>query len=388
MPRPLAILGLAFVFLSFPVNTPAQEPGRPQGERYALLVGVRTYNPEELRPLAYAEADVTELADVLKHDGYRPENVVLMTGARATEDFRYAPTVSNIRRELNLLLRGREEGDTVLIALAGHGVQFRGEVESYFCPVDARLVDKATLISLNEIYAGLERCEAGVRMMLIDACRNDPQSDHSRARSVVQLDSVTRPQRARPPGGVVALFSCFEGERAYEHEELKHGVFFHFVIQGLKGGAVNPGDREVTVPDLERYVKRQVSDFVRVKFSRPQMPERIGRERGLVPLVRPARVLFNQAEAARLGGHPDWAIADYTEAIRLDPKFSRAYGYRGNAYVGKGELDRAIADYTEAIRLDPKSEILYWQRASVYDAKGDHARAQADLEAAAELQSL
>ena len=31
-----------------------------------------------------------------------------------------------------------------------------------------------------------------------------------------------------------------------------------------------------------------------------------------------------------------------------------AYYNRGIAYGNKGELDKAIADFTEAIRLDPK----------------------------------
>ena len=52
-------------------------------------------------------------------------------------------------------------------------------------------------------------------------------------------------------------------------------------------------------------------------------------------------------------GNRDKAIADLNEAIRLDPKFDRAYCWRGIAYEKNGELDKAIADYTEAIRLDP-----------------------------------
>ncbi len=51
------------------------------------------------------------------------------------------------------------------------------------------------------------------------------------------LESVTRPTPVKPPGGVVAFFSCSEGEKAFEHAELKHGVFFHFVIEAM-GAAV------------------------------------------------------------------------------------------------------------------------------------------------------
>ena len=49
----------------------------------------------------------------------------------------------------------------------------------------------------------------------------------------------------------------------------------------------------------------------------------------------------------------DRAIADYTEAIALDPNDAIAYSNRGAAYKKRGEVDRAIADYTKAIALDP-----------------------------------
>jgi tetratricopeptide (TPR) repeat protein len=48
------------------------------------------------------------------------------------------------------------------------------------------------------------------------------------------------------------------------------------------------------------------------------------------------------------------AIADFNEAIRLEPTSAYAYGNRGNAYNDKGDHERAIADLNEAIRLDPK----------------------------------
>ena len=53
----------------------------------------------------------------------------------------------------------------------------------------------------------------------------------------------------------------------------------------------------------------------------------------------------------------DRAIADYSEAIGLDPKYARAFNNRANAYRAKGDADRAAADHNEAIRIDPKSTL-------------------------------
>ena len=47
-------------------------------------------------------------------------------------------------------------------------------------------------------------------------------------------------------------------------------------------------------------------------------------------------------------GDYDEAIADCTEAIRLDPKCAEAYYRRGVVYDWKGESDKANADFAEA----------------------------------------
>ena len=55
----------------------------------------------------------------------------------------------------------------------------------------------------------------------------------------------------------------------------------------------------------------------------------------------------------------DLAIADYTEAIRIDPDYAEAYFNRSRAYSGKGHGYKKLADadYKLAIKLDPS--IIY-----------------------------
>jgi hypothetical protein len=38
------------------------------------------------------------------------------------------------------------------------------------------------------------------------------------------------------PRGIGTLFSCSHGERAFESEKDRHGVFFHFVLEGRAAG--------------------------------------------------------------------------------------------------------------------------------------------------------
>jgi len=84
-------------------------------------------------------------------------------------------------------------------------------------------------------------------------------------------------------------------------------------------------------------------------------------------------------------GDFDRAIADLSEAIRLDPKYAEAYYLRGVTYRNKGDLDRAIADYSEAIRLDPKLAGAYNNRGNAYKDKGDSDHAIADFSEAIRL---
>jgi len=83
------------------------------------------------------------------------------------------------------------------------------------------------------------------------------------------------------------------------------------------------------------------------------------------------------------------AIADYTEAIRLNPN-ENYYFWRAYAYKYKGDYDRAITDYTQRIiRIDPNSNFDlrrgYIDRAEAYILKGDYDKAIADCNEALRL---
>ena len=53
------------------------------------------------------------------------------------------------------------------------------------------------------------------------------------------------------------------------------------------------------------------------------------------------------------------AIADYDQAIRLDPQDPRGLRQPGQAWYSKGDFEKAIADYDHAIRLDPRNPHAY-----------------------------
>ena len=65
------------------------------------------------------------------------------------------------------------------------------------------------------------------------------------------------------------------------------------------------------------------------------------------------------------------AIADFDQAIRLDPNFARAYRNRGFAHFNKGDYDRAIADYEAALRIDPNHTLA---RGNIENARRELSR--------------
>ncbi len=80
----------------------------------------------------------------------------------------------------------------------------------------------------------------------------------------------------------------------------------------------------------------------------------------------------------------DLAITDLTEAIvRPDLPFFRQN--RGINFLAAGQYEKALQDFSEAIRLNPKWNAYYWQRARAHAMLGHKELALADLEKAGDL---
>jgi tetratricopeptide (TPR) repeat protein len=77
---------------------------------------------------------------------------------------------------------------------------------------------------------------------------------------------------------------------------------------------------------------------------------------------------------------------EYTRAITLAPGYAQAYLERGLAYNHKDSYDKAIADFTEAIRLDPEDKDAYYFRGAAYVmGKDNWVQARADWRKALEI---
>jgi len=75
----------------------------------------------------------------------------------------------------------------------------------------------------------------------------------------------------------------------------------------------------------------------------------------------------------------DLALADFNQAIRLDPRNSIAFRERGRVYIEFGDLDRALTDFNEALRLNPNDHRTFANRGIIYHRRGNYDQAIADL---------
>ena len=71
---------------------------------------------------------------------------------------------------------------------------------------------------------------------------------------------------------------------------------------------------------------------------------------------------YNEGSLAARQGDFHAAIANYSKALELNPRFAEAYVGRGVVMTQMGKFEQAIADLTNAISLKPDQAMFYRNR--------------------------
>lgn len=174
----------------------AAAPAWAQGKRVALVIGNGAY--VTAGRLANAQNDMNLVSGALKRAGF---TTVTTRTDLSTQTFQRA------LREFQTQADGAE---VALIYYAGHGIEAKGV--NWLIPVDATLADERALpyeaIDTNlalEAVAG-----ARVRILLLDACRDNPFGRTWKAGT----RSVTRGLARVEVDDVLIVFAAAPGERA------------------------------------------------------------------------------------------------------------------------------------------------------------------------------
>ncbi len=258
----IAAVGNSTVGLAAEVKT------HKPSQKWALLIGVNDY--AYLNKLKFCATDVQKLESQLLEAGFAKDQITLLNDSAT--DRKYIPSKTNIETQIDLICKMAEEGDVILLAFSGHGLERRGH--GFLCPQDAKVDGTGdSLISIDWVYQKLGKSKASLRLMVVDACREEIEPDSTRGAGDLVKDATQFvEQLATVPKGTVLLNSCGPGEFAREDKRLSQGVFSHFLVQGLSGAADENGDGVVTVGELAKYTSRETKKYVARQYAYSQIP--------------------------------------------------------------------------------------------------------------------
>lgn len=91
------------------------------------------------------------------------------------------------------------------------------------------------------------------------------------------------------------------------------------------------------------------------------------------------RAYYNRALAYQKQGDNDQAEADYRQVIRIDPTYPKGYNNLGVLLMDAGRDDEALEILNRGIDIAPKNTLLYQNRGNLRQKMGDETGAKEDL---------
>lgn len=141
-------------------------PTAPQGpeQRVALVIGNSNY--QNAVQLTNPGNDAQSMAQLLNQAGFE---VIAATDLTQND-------MVKVVQDFSDKVAARGPNTVAMVYYAGHGVQLEGE--NYLIPVDAKVSSPAELVAdsvrLVDVMATLEAIPSRVRIVVLDACRNNP----------------------------------------------------------------------------------------------------------------------------------------------------------------------------------------------------------------------
>jgi hypothetical protein len=232
-----------------------------RGKIWAVVIGISNYR--NIRSLRYADKDATAFSDyLLNHVGVPKENLTLLTNEQAT--------LFNLKRVLGTELKRKAgQKDTVIIYYAGHGAPETDAtspdedgLEKYIVPHDGDPNDLYTTgLPMREVETIFHRLAAERVIFITDSCYSGATAGRTFAtasrRAVVSDTFLARLAMAK---GRLVLAASRASEVSEERENLGHGVFTYYLLEGLRGKADLDGDGIITVDEAYTYVSKKVPE--------------------------------------------------------------------------------------------------------------------------------
>ncbi|MGD9183165.1 MAG: caspase family protein, partial [Desulfobacterales bacterium] len=221
------------------------------------------YKDRKIPPLHFTVADAQGMYNVLTNEKYGfllKENVKILINEEAS--------TQNIKKTFGTWLKTNvKENDFVIVYFAGHGAPEAGS--TYWVTYDSDIEDLyGTAISNESISKMLNSIESKTIIVFLDSCYSAATVNRGwHTRSLIEKD----PFEEFKGEGRVVITSSNGKQLSLEIQEYGHGVFTHYLIQGLIGKADQDLDGYVTLDEIWDYVKFNVTHTAK-KFGIHQTP--------------------------------------------------------------------------------------------------------------------
>ena len=170
------------------------------------------------------------------------------------------------------LKKPQGQGDTIVFFISTHGFSVSGE--SHLVPEDAKLAWlRETTIRLRSLAEQISDSPAGKKLILLDACRNNPRTDVKALNAEMLFSRSLHDAR-----GIAIISSCSTGEVSYESVDLESGVFTHFFISAFSGSAPSDARGLISLGAISEAAANRASKWVRAAGLGRQTPTFRGTE--------------------------------------------------------------------------------------------------------------
>ena len=226
---------------------------------WAVVVGINDY--PQLPKLKYAVNDVKEFHRLLvEKNRVPPENISLLLNDQAS--------LKNLRSTLGTKLKNAAGlDDMVIIFFAGHGATERDAMsadgnglEKYLLPWETDPADLySTAMPMREIAYIFDRIRSDRLIFIADAFYSGASGGRT-IRVTGTRANITDGflERISSGRGKVIITASAANEVSVEKDELQHGVFTYYLLEGLRGAADSDRDGTGTVDEAYRYVSEKV----------------------------------------------------------------------------------------------------------------------------------
>jgi tetratricopeptide (TPR) repeat protein len=266
---------------------------------------------------------------------------------------------------------------------AGHGVQYN--MINYLLPVNIDIPSENYLgersVSIQALLGELADAGNELNIIVLDACRNNPFSfSRSSNRGLSPINAI--------PGSII-IYST-NANRSADDGIGRNGLFTSQLLLNLSLPGLSVMDifnktgkevRRISNGEQHPEIFSCYYESAYLRVIPVNDSEQITQANNYIQ----AKIHFDRGVEYDYYRDDDSAIAEFTEAIRLDPNYTAAYNNRGIAYGKKGNFDYAIADFDQALKLNPILAEAFNNRGNVYNKMGDYDRAIADLNQAIHL---